>query len=181
MRIDKARDQHLVAAVAAGHEGGLAEVMEAYGSLVLGVSRRVIRDPDMAEEVAQDVFMTLWNKPDAVDLAKGSLAVWLTTVARNKAVDRIRKEERAQRALDTLKVEGDVAFRHEGLEDAREVRAAVADLTYLQREALFLAYFEGLTYREVASALGIPEGTAKTRLRDALARLRTRLASVHAA
>ncbi|MGH2754702.1 MAG: sigma-70 family RNA polymerase sigma factor, partial [Actinomycetota bacterium] len=102
-------------------------------------------------------------------------------VARNKAVDLVRREESVKRKRESLEAEMKATARHEqgtaGLEERHVVREALADLTHVQREALVLAYFGGRTYREVAEELQIPEGTAKTRLRDGLIRLRGILAS----
>ena len=161
----------------------LEEIVALHGPRVLATARRILRNEAMAEEVAQDTFLAFWRNPSAFVPQRGSLGVWLASVARNKAIDLVRKEERrslgvselADLDLSELLVDGPDA------DLAMVVRQAMRDLTYLQREALFLAYFEGLTYREVALRLGVPEGTAKTRLRDALARLRMALHPLHAA
>lgn len=166
-----------------GESSDLEATVALYGPRVMAVARRILRNEAMAEEVAQETFLAFWRNPAAFLPEKGSLGVWLASVARNKAIDLVRKEERrslgvsdlADLDLSQILVEGPDA------DLALTVRQAVSELTSLQREALFLAYFEGLTYREVAVRLGVPEGTAKTRLRDALGRLRQALQPLSAA
>lgn len=157
-------------------ENALRTVIDRYGSLVHGVARRVIAEPSLAEEVAQDTFLALWRRPGAFDPQRGSLQTFLLGVARNKAIDLVRKEESVKRRKESLVAEAMTQPTHHeagiGLEERTEVKDALAQLTDLQREALVLAYFGGRTYREVAEELNIPEGTAKTRLRDGLNRLR---------
>lgn len=157
-------------------ESALGEVIDAYGGLVFGMARRVLADAGMAEEVAQDVFVALWRRPGAFDAARGSLQGFLMGVARNKAIDVVRREETRKKAREALISEqettsmGDSAT--EQIDERQRVTAALAGLSGPQREAVVLAYYGGRTYREVAAELGIPEGTAKTRLRDGLGKLR---------
>ena len=156
-------------------------VVEDYGASVLGIARRVLADPNLAEEVAQDTFVALWRRPGAFDPERGSLRSFLMVVARNKAVDLVRREESRKRATDSLlqeaAVPSDMAPDDERIEEREEIRRALAQLSLVQREAIVLAYFGGRTYREVARELEIPEGTAKTRLRDGLVKLRTLLSA----
>ena len=160
-------------------ERALAEVVDAYGPYVLGMARRVVADAGMAEEVAQDVFVALWRRPGAFDPARGTLQGFLMGVARNKAIDVVRREETRKRARDNLMAEQEVASEGpsatESIDERQRVTAALAQLSAPQKEAVVLAYYGGRTYREVAEELGIPEGTAKTRLRDGLAKLREHL------
>jgi RNA polymerase sigma-70 factor (ECF subfamily) len=162
-------------------ENTFRAVVEDYGAAVLGIARRVLADPNLAEEVAQDTFVALWRRPGAFDPERGSLRSFLMVVARNKAVDLVRKEESRKRATDSLlqeaAVPSDMAPDDERIEEREEIRRALAQLSLVQREAIVLAYFGGRTYREVARELEIPEGTAKTRLRDGLVRLRTLLSA----
>ena len=168
---------------AAGSGPDLEEIVGLYGPRVFAVARRILRNEAMAEEVAQDTFLAYWRNPSAFVPEKGSLGPWLASVARNKAIDLVRKEERRSAGVTELTDldHAEMFFAGPDADMALVVREAVSHLTYLQREALFLAYFEGLTYREVALHLGIPEGTAKTRLRDALGRLRSALQPLSAA
>ena len=157
-------------------QAAIQEVMTLYGGVVFGMAKRVLLDPNMAEEVAQDAFLALWRRPGAYDPARGSLQAFLLGVTRNKAIDLVRKEETLKRTKESLTSELATASKdispHEGLVEREQVRDALRALTDVQREAVVLAYFGGRTYREVADELGIPEGTAKTRLRDGLTRLR---------
>jgi RNA polymerase sigma-70 factor, ECF subfamily len=162
-------------------ERALREVIEAYGGAVYGVARRIVAEPALAEEVAQDVFLALWRRPGAYDPGRGGLQSFLLGIARNKAIDLVRREESLKRAKEALAAEFAGSSEAEpagaGMEEREEVRSALAKLSDVQREAIVLAYFGGRTYREVAGELRIPEGTAKTRLRDGLIRLRELMAT----
>lgn len=165
--------------IARGDQRALADAIIRFGPQVKGTARRVLIDDHHAEEVAQDTFLALWERHSQIDLARGSVARWLATVARNKAIDRVRREERASRNAQLLDDPGPTGTTD--LDERRSVLDALGQLTPLQREALFLAYFGGFTYREVARRLEVPEGTAKTRMRDGLARLRTVMEGTEAA
>ena len=169
-------DEAILERLMARDERALTEVVDAYSSYVLGMARRVLADSAMAEEVAQDVFVALWRRPGAFDPARGNLQGFLMGVARNKAIDLVRKEETRRRARDNLMAEQEMASEApsatESIDERQRVMAALAQLSEPQKEAVVLAYYGGRTYREVSEELGIPEGTAKTRLRDGLARLR---------
>jgi RNA polymerase sigma-70 factor, ECF subfamily len=153
----------------------LRTAVDRYGARVHGIVRRVLIDEALAEDVVQETFMALWVKPERFDPRRGGLAAYLCTVARSKAIDHVRREERSRRNSATLDLPSEPSAEPIS-DDRRLVLDAIARLSYLQREALFLAYFRGLTYREVASFLKVPEGTAKTRLRDALRALRLSMA-----
>ena len=185
------RDEELVAtnevlltAAAQGDTAAFAEVYERLAPQVLGVAVRVLRDRAMAEEVAQEVFVEVWRKADRFDPARGSAAGWVTTLAHRRAVDRVRSEQAARdRDVVATRRDGVPAFDSVEAEvatrlDHRQVRQALATLSERQREAIELAYFGGHTYRDVARVLGIPEGTAKSRLRDGLLRLQEILADL---
>lgn len=157
-------------------EAALREVVDLYGSVVYGVAKRVLIDRTLAEEVAQDVFVAFWRRPGAFDPARGGLQGFLAGIARNKAVDVVRKEESARRTKDALIAEAEMPSAEtpsdEQVEERQVMVEALKELSPVQREALVLAYFGGRTYREVAQELDIPEGTAKTRLRDGMTKLR---------
>lgn len=169
-------DMRFAERLMARDQAAIQEVMGLYGGVVFGMAKRVLLDPNMAEEVAQDAFLALWRRPGAYDPSRGSLQGFLLGVTRNKAIDLVRKEETLKRTKESLTSELETASKevtpHEGLVERERVRDALRSLTDVQREAVVLAYFGGRTYREVADELGIPEGTAKTRLRDGLTRLR---------
>lgn len=169
-------DADLVEGLMARDEAALREVMSVYGGAVYGIARRVVAEPTLAQEVAQDVFVALWRRPGAFDPQRGNLRSFLMGVARNKAVDLVRREEAHKRARDALMAdfesEGEGEGGVEGLADAQDIRRSLQTLSAEQREAIVLAYFGGRTYREVAQELGIPEGTAKTRMRDGMRKLK---------
>ncbi len=160
----------------AGDDRALASVIEEFGSLVRNVARRVLRDDAAADDVVQDVFVWLWERPDRFDPDRGSFRSFLAVVARRRAIDWIRRHDADRRRADRVAqdaplVNTDLAEDVTARDDAARVRAAVATLPSDQREAITLAFFGGLSYREVAVQLHIPEGTAKSRLRLALAKL----------
>jgi RNA polymerase sigma-70 factor (ECF subfamily) len=159
----------------AGDEGALNEIYDQFSSFVYGLALRVIGDARAAEDVAQDVFVTVWERPDAFDPGRGSLRTWLGTLAHRRAVDYVRREEaRRRRAVkDAARPETtpDVEEMAMALVTAERVRSALATLPDEQRRAIQLAYFGAKTYRQVAEVLGIPEGTAKSRLRLGLRRI----------
>ena len=146
-----------------------AEVYDQYSSFVYGLALRVIGDARAAEDVSQDVFVGLWERPAAFDPDRGSLRTWLGTLTHRRAVDYVRREEarrrRAERDAARAVTAPDVEEMATALVTAERVRAALDLLPSEQRRAIQLAYFGGKTYREVAEVLGIPEGTAKSRLR----------------
>ncbi|MFH8470121.1 RNA polymerase sigma factor [Streptomyces sp. NPDC017991] len=162
-----------------GDETALAEAYAAYGGLVRHVAVRVTRSAAAAEDVAQEVFAQLWSRPYAFDPGRGSMRTWLSLLAHRRAVDWVRSEARHRKD-----VRADDAALHSipdtgpGPDEAiveRErsllLHSALAELPEPQRQVVHLAYFAGRTYRQAAVELGIPEGTAKTRLRSALRKL----------
>ena len=175
---DKA-ESDVVERLLARDERALREVVDAHSAAVYGMARRILGESALADEVAQDTFMALWRRPGAFDPARGSLRGFVLGVARNKAIDLVRKEERLSRAKEALMHQAarqsEPVADDEALVRRDEVSTALGRLSGVQKEALVLAYFGGRTYREVADELGIPEGTAKTRLRDGLMNLRRHL------
>lgn len=171
-------DAVLVARLAAGDEEALAEVWQRHGPLVFGLARRLTGDSSTAEDVTQEVFVTLWQQPERFDAQRGSLRAYLGVQAQRRAIDAIRRDgRRAEREHrhhrlhpPAVSTPGDSA---ECSELSGVVRDAIKKLPVEQREAVELAYFSGLTHREVATTLGIPEGTAKSRLRLAQTKLQT--------
>ena len=163
----------------AGDDSALGDCYDQYASFVYGLVLRVVRDAKAAEDITQDVFLNLWEKPDCFDPGKGALRTWLGTLAHRRAVDYVRREEARRRRDDLVQSRisptPDVEEMAMALMTAERVRAALDGLPPEQREAIQLAYFEGKTYREVAVAMGIPEGTAKSRLRLALRRVASTL------
>ena len=174
-------DALLAARLAAGDDRALAEVFDQLASSVYGGALRVLGNGSAAHDVVQDVFVELWSHPDRYDPAAGSLRTYLMVLARHRAVDVMRSElrrvVRQERHYRLIPADPPASASDEVLaaETASVVRAAVRLLPDGQREVVELAYFQGLTCREVASAMGIPEGTAKSRLRLAMAKLETAL------
>ena len=161
-----------------GDEAAFAEFYDATAARAYGLALRVVRNPAHAEEVAQEAFLDAWRSSTRYDPARGSAAGWLLTIVHRKAVDRVRSAEAAAARDDawnreTAPTEHDQTAEeaHASL-DAARVRHAVATLTDVQRRAVELAYFGGYTHTEVATLLDVPLGTAKTRVRDGLIRLR---------
>ncbi len=172
-------DALLTARLAAGDDHALAEVFDRLAPVVYGAALRVLGEDSAAQDVAQDVFVELWTHPDRYDPAAGSLRTYLIVLARHRAVDvvrselrRIARQERHYR-LSPEQPHLSVSEEVTAAEAASVVRAAVRQLPEAQRRVVELAYFQGLTCREVARAADIPEGTAKSRLRLALAKLET--------
>lgn len=180
-------DADLVQRIKAGDTNALGEVYDRYASLALATARRVLGDPAAAEDVVHDAFVGMWRRMSQFDADRGSLRSWLLTMVRNRAIDRIRAR-RPQ--LDLDQADELALLRSEAATTADEamkriatgdVRAAVDRLPSEQRRAVELAYFEGYTYREIASITGVPEGTASGRLRLALSKLRGALVGSEAA
>jgi RNA polymerase sigma-70 factor (ECF subfamily) len=166
-------DTILVARMAAGDDEAMCEVFDRYAPLVFGLARRVTGNSTAAEDVVQEVFMTLWRNPERFDSSRGSLRSFLGVQAHRRSVDAVRRDARRvareERHRD-LDPDGRMTEQDDpGMADV--VRKAIARLPDEQRKAVELAYFEGHTHRELATLLGIPEGTAKSRLRLAQAKL----------
>jgi RNA polymerase sigma-70 factor, ECF subfamily len=162
--------------VARGDAAAFDAVYEQVGPAVLGLVRRVIRDPAQSEEVAQDVLLEVWRTAFKFDASRGSALAWVMTLAHRRAVDRVRsvqKESERERRTATADIPYDeVTEAVESRLDRERVRRCLGSLTELQRESVTLAYYGGYTYGQVAVLLGVPTGTVKTRMRDALIRLR---------
>lgn len=179
--LERMVDADLLARLLEGDETALRDAFDRFGSLVHGIARRVTGDSAEAADVCQDVFVRLWERPERVDLSRGSLRAYLAVVAHRRALDIVRGTTRARRRDEWVGSErGTSEPSHENsvVDDdhlrgrAARLQAALTLLPDEQRAALELAYFGGLTYREVAVRLDVPEGTAKSRMRLALARLR---------
>jgi RNA polymerase sigma-70 factor, ECF subfamily len=159
----------------AGDETAVADLYDQYASFVFGLARRVTGDRTAAEDVTQDVFVACWERPTVFDPDRGRLRTFLGTLAHRRAVDWVRREEarrrRAERDAALVVRVPDVEEMVSALATAERVRAEVERLPVEQAEAIRLAYFGGKTYRQVAVELGIPEGTAKSRLRLGLRRI----------
>ena len=174
-------DEVLVGRILAKDESALAALYDRYSGIVYSVAAHVLGDHGIAEEVLQDIFYQLWRTAANFDAARGSLPAWLMVTARNRAIDRLRRRNRATQSGDEqwsnrppaapLNLETEMA-RKEAVE---RVRSAFAALAPSQRETIELAYFEGLTQTEIAARTREPLGTVKTRMRSGLQILREML------
>ena len=191
-------DAEVVQRMAAGSEAALETIYDRYGASIFAAAYRLTSDRGTAEEVVQETFLALWNRAETFDAAAGSLAAWLHTIARNRAIDRLRAagrrpslialssaaatDEDPTQALERLVSGGQViagarapaspeeAYAAEGLREA--IRSTLAGLPDVERTVILLAYQEELSQTEIADRLGWPLGTVKTRTRRALLRLR---------
>lgn len=168
----------LLQRVARGDEAAFEQLYDLVAPTVHGVILGVLRNPSLAEEVTQEVLVEAWRTAPRFDPARGSARSWLITMARRRAVDRVRSVQASvdrDAAASAQNVERDVDVVSEAVEvrlEQQQVRRCLGGLTELQREAVSLAFYAGHTHREVAQLLDVPLGTIKTRLRDGLIRLR---------
>ena len=164
--------------VSRGDQQAFETVYSAVAGPVLGLVRRLLRDPAQSEEVAQEVLIEVWRCAARFDPEKGSAMSWVMTLAHRRAVDRVRSAQastdREHRAAvrDHTPAFDEVSEQVERRLEREQVRRCLSSLTELQRESVMLAYYRGCTYQETADLLGAALGTVKTRLRDGLIRLR---------
>ncbi|MFF7300731.1 ECF RNA polymerase sigma factor SigK [Streptomyces sp. NPDC008265] len=164
--------------VAHGDKQAFSVLYDALAPMVFGIVVKVVRDRAQSEEVAQEVMIDLWRQAARYRPDAGSVTTWAGTIAHRRAVDRVRSaqaatdREHAQAAREHTTAFDEVAEQVETRLDSEQVRRCLRGLTELQRQAVTLAYYQGLTYREVAEALRTPLPTIKTRMRDGLIRLR---------
>ncbi|MEV7435692.1 ECF RNA polymerase sigma factor SigK [Streptomyces griseoviridis] len=182
MRDSSSRDLgRLLARVAQGDHDAFAGLYDAVAGPVYGVVRAVLLDHAQSEEVAQEVLVEVWRTAPRYRADRGTPVNWILTLAHRRAIDRVRSAEacaaRERRAalLDRTPAYDQVTEQVEAVLERERLRVALASLTDVQRQAVTLAYYRGLTCRQVAESLAIPLGTVKTRLRDALIRLRAHL------
>ncbi|WP_054050162.1 sigma-70 family RNA polymerase sigma factor [Alloactinosynnema sp. L-07] len=168
----------LLQRVARGDEKAFERLYDIVSAPVFGLVRRVVRDPAQSEEVTQEVMLELWRTAARYAPEKGSAMTWVMTLAHRRAVDRVRsaqsatdREDKAYRR-ETTRPFDEVAEQVSTRLEHEQVRRCLASLTDLQRESVELAYYRGMTYREVSELLDTPLGTVKTRLRDGLIRMR---------
>lgn len=166
----------LVRLVAQQDRSAFATIVAEYGSFVVARALKITKSTEAAEDVAQTVFSNVWTKANQFDTSRGNLFAWLSILTRNASIDHLRVEGRHTRIASTMKQQlaptsPAVGRDIEREEQRAEVRKALSELGDSQRKAIELAYFEGLTYVEVADRLGEPEGTVKSRIRRGLQQL----------
>jgi RNA polymerase sigma-70 factor (ECF subfamily) len=178
-----ARLGQLLRRSARGDQAAFAELYDATAARLHGLVLRVVRDPAQVDEVTQEAFLEIWRTASRFDPDRGTSIGWLLTIGHRRAVDRVRSAEATGRR-DTTYTDQNQPVAHDSTTydptaqaataalEARRVRQAMTTLTEVQREAIELAYFGGYTHTEVAAMLDLPLGTAKTRIRDGLIRLR---------
>ncbi|MEU3498405.1 sigma-70 family RNA polymerase sigma factor [Kitasatospora cineracea] len=170
--------KELLARVVRGDRDAFSALYDAVAGPVFGLVRRVVRDPAQSEEVTQEVLLEVWRTAVRYRAERGEVLPWVLTIAHRRAVDRVRsaqaaadREQRVAAASHGAAFD-EVAEQVEGRLEREQVRRCLKTLTELQRESLTLAYYRGYTYPQVAEVLGAPLGTVKTRMRDALIRMR---------
>ncbi len=170
---DQKDDAALIARMRAGDQSAMADLYDRYSGVVYGVALRVLANTSAAEDVVQEIFLQLWRNPQAFDAERGRLAPWLAVIARNRAIDHLRKRP-AEDDIDELPISTGVDLESDSAQKLaiEKVRGVLAQLPPEQRKALEMAYFEGMTHTEIAGKTGEPLGTIKTRIRTGLLALR---------
>jgi RNA polymerase sigma-70 factor (ECF subfamily) len=181
-------DLALIGAVARGEVDALAGLYDRYADELFGVTVRILSEAADAEEIVADAFTRLWRSADRYDAARGSVAAWLVTIARNRAIDRLRTRRARHETSRTVEPEtlglvavaGDDPERAASRAEYREnVRSALNALSIEQRRAIDLALYGGLSHSEIAHSLGEPLGTIKTRIRTGMEKLKATLAPLY--
>jgi len=167
------KDAALVLRLRAGDESAMEQLYDRYSGIVYSVALRVLNDTGAAEDVLQEVFLQLWRNPGVFDSGRGSLGAWLAVIARNRAIDAVRKRKPETEVENViLSVDCDLESETGRKVSNEKARTALANIPAEQRKALEMAFFQGLTHMEIAAKTGEPLGTIKTRIRAALIALR---------
>ncbi len=176
---DAAGDAAIMAAIAAGDRAALESLYDRYSPMVYALCRRILRDPAAADDLLSDIFLELWRRGDRFDPLRGSVPTYLATLTRSRGIDRLRAQARTAAApLNEETADGSVIDPSAELtadERGLEVRKALAGLSIEQRQAVELAYYEGLSHSQIADRLSKPLGTIKTHIRQGLIHLRDSL------
>jgi RNA polymerase sigma-70 factor (ECF subfamily) len=169
-------DARLLDGVRGGDQQAMTEIFDRYGRMVYSVALRVLQDPGHAEDVMQEVLLKVWREPQTFLEGRGSLGAWLAVMARNRAIDALRRRRPAETVDDVVLVsKTNLASEFERSSMIEKVRGVLKGLPVEQRASMELAYFEGLSHSEIAARTGDPLGTVKTRIRSALTSLRKAL------
>ena len=168
-----AGDEMRLTRVEGGDQQAMTELFDQYSGMVYSVALRVLKDPGQAEDVMQEIFFQVWRNPEAFVSGRGSLGAWLAVMARNRAIDSLRKRRPTDSVDDVvLASNSDLGSEVERNRMMEKVRGVLKDLPMEQQKSVELAFFEGLTHSEIAARTGDPLGTVKTRIRSALSTLR---------
>ncbi len=168
-----AEDAGLLTGVEQGDQAAMASLFDRYSGIVYSVALRVLKDTAQAEDVMQDIFIQIWKKPSAFVSGRGSLGAWLVVVARNRAIDSLRRRRPTDSVEDVVLASStDLAAEAERNTLMEKVRVYLGQLPPEQRKSVEMAYFEGMSHTEIAEKTGDPLGTVKTRIRLALITLR---------
>lgn len=166
-------DLALLDRVKGNDQQAMTDLFDRYGSMVYSVALRVLNDPARAEDVMQEIFFQVWRKPDAFVAGRGSLGAWLAVMARNRAIDALRRRRPSEPVDEVVLASNtDLASEVERNCMMDVVRGVLKDLPAEQQRSIELAFFEGLSHSEIAARTGEPLGTIKTRIRSALITLR---------
>jgi len=176
-------DQASLARIARGDQAAFAELYDRHARLVYSLALRILQDRADAEDIVQEVFAQVWAQAARYDASRGAVAAWMLTLTRSRAIDRLRTKRarrEAAKEADAIERVMDLAAAQDlellSAEQVTRLQRALQELPDVQRTALELAYYEGLTHVEVAAKLGEPLGTVKTRIRQAVIKLREALA-----
>ena len=163
----------LIERIRSGDETAMADMYDRYSGIVYGVALRVLGNTTAAEDVLQEVFLQLWRNPQVFDANRGKLPAWLAVIARNRAIDHLRKRP-LEDDIEDLPISTGVNLENEAAQRLAidKIRGVLAQLPQDQRRALEMAFFEGMTHTEIAAKSGEPLGTIKTRIRTGLLVLR---------
>lgn len=168
-----AGDESLLTRVRGNDQQAMTDLFDRYGSMVYSVALRVLKDPAKAEDVMQEIFFQVWRRPDSFQVGRGSLGAWLAVMARNRAIDALRRRRPTDSVEDVvLASSADLASDIERNRMMEKVRVVLNELPVEQQRSIELAFFEGLSHSEIAAKTGDPLGTVKTRIRSALLTLR---------
>ncbi|MEO8351835.1 MAG: sigma-70 family RNA polymerase sigma factor, partial [Chthoniobacteraceae bacterium] len=186
--LDNATDEQLMAAVKKQDQGALAQLYSRHRPLLRTIVARVVNNDHDVDDLLQEIFLELWRMADHYDEKKGKALGWIVTLSRRRAIDRLRKKQSYARAEERLREETartPESGTHNGVEEgvvasdtAEIMRKVLADLPEAQRDALHLAFYRGLSQREIAAKTGIPLGTIKTRIELGVRKVRARIISM---
>jgi RNA polymerase sigma-70 factor (ECF subfamily) len=166
-------EARLLIRVRADDQGAMTELFDRYSGMVYSVALRVLKDPGQAEDVMQEIFFQVWRNPDSFVSGRGSLGAWLAVMARNRAIDALRRRRPTEPVDEVVLASNtDLASDIERNRMMEKIRDVMKELPAEQQKSVEMAFFEGLTHSEIAARTGDPLGTIKTRIRSALMSLR---------